>query len=312
MIYANILKELIQEESNPVRKMYLNELILSWKKSLVHLESEYTDTTLEEFMNSLNSHLTLLKNPKFLYHPREAENGFKANHPIFGPIFIRDLVNLMLKPTGLLINPALQIEFQSFNYNMHLKSMSFVDTLIRHQISFECSDPVYSVCMKMDLQYKPGNKKMFTKEAFNYPLMIFFVFRNFGKAEFNQVELVKQQIQSSNPNAFLSVLTETVDKNSMNVIANHKHDLFILKKSFNNNAETGYSFDVVKALQSKIFEYIKEKHIEFPDFVKTGYYNPQPEILSETPINPQPVTHKPPRRYYNNHKRRNNEQSSDK
>jgi hypothetical protein len=304
MIYANILKELVQDETNPVKKMYLNELILSWKKALNLLEADFEKNTVELFTDAMNSHLNLLKNPKFLYHPREAENGFKNTHPIFGPTYLRDLINLLLKPTGLLINPALDTDFQSFNYNMHLKPMSFIDTLLRHQICFDTSDPVYSVCMKLDLQYKPAQKKMFSKEFISFPLMIFFIFRNYGKQEFNQVELLKQQLLSSNPNAFLCIVTETIDKNAVNYYTNHQKDLFILKKSLSNNTENEYALEVVQALQTKIFDYIKAKHIEYPDFVKKGFYSVQPDNTT--------VQESPKKNFQKNHKRRNNEQSADK
>lgn len=274
MIYHSILKDFLKNESNAVKKMYLNELILNWKKVQTLMDDEVNEENFEQLVKTFNTYLTLLNNPKFRVSNKDTQNTFEPNHPIFGPSFIEDLITYILKPTGILNNQSLQLAFQPFHFKAQLRSYSFMDALLKHEISFSNSESIFSLSMKMDLQYRPFNKKVFAKQAVNIPLMLFYICKDLSRFDLLRVDIYREQLKVSNPNALLTVICESVEKECIPLIDDYKRNLFILKKCVKNNDFTEIAPDVVFALSNLINDYIKEKYINNTDFIKRGCSNP--------------------------------------
>ncbi|MFA5464426.1 MAG: hypothetical protein WC218_00380 [Candidatus Cloacimonadales bacterium] len=288
----------MKDEANQFRLMYYAEINLSWGKVLKTMELEYNENNLEIFANALSSHLKYLKNPKFQYHSKDRPHGFTENHQVFSEKYLSDIVLYLLKPTDLTNNPSLEFGYQSFNYNMHFKRNSFSNILLQNTLKFETSVPVYALNMKMHIQYKPIAKKSFNRDSFRFPLMVFMIFKNFSKSEYSLVELVKQQLNNSNPNAFFVIICESVDKNAINqFMINIKESLI-----FKNTADSKYIINIITEFHNKMYNFFKEKQIDFNEYLKNGYFKDDMTSKSKT-YNKKKYTNK-------NYNRRNNEQSA--
>ena len=149
MTYQKAVQDLKKIEENPIKTMYYNEVLLSWDKVLKSLNAEYNMENFEAMAKALSSHLQYLKNPKFLFKNKDFENGFQESDPVFSISYLHDIISYLLKPSGLLNEPSLELSLQPFNYNMHLKLSSFSNIVAHNQIEFESSDPVFSLCIKM-------------------------------------------------------------------------------------------------------------------------------------------------------------------
>ncbi|HPK40607.1 MAG TPA: hypothetical protein PKZ69_03210, partial [Candidatus Cloacimonadota bacterium] len=255
---------------NPIKTMYYNEVLLSWSKVLKSLNADYNMENFEAMAKALSSHLQYLKNPKFLFKNKDFENGFQESDPVFNISYLHDIISYLLKPSGLLNEPSLELNLQSFNYNMHLKLCSFSNIVAHNQIEFESSDPVFSLCIKMFMQYKAVSKQGFKNDSFKYPLLIFMVFKSYGKKEYNQVDVIKQQLFKCNPNAYLGVIAESIDKNAANYILNKNTNVFILRSG--HNYDSRHLQRVLFNFRTKIYNYLNERQIDFSEFVKNGFY----------------------------------------
>ncbi|HPY95840.1 MAG TPA: hypothetical protein PL063_01360 [Candidatus Cloacimonadota bacterium] len=270
MTYQKAVQDLKKIEENPIKTMYYNEVLLSWDKVLKSLNAEYNMENFEAMAKALSSHLQYLKNPKFLFKNKDFENGFQESDPVFSISYLHDIISYLLKPSGLLNEPSLELSLQPFNYNMHLKLSSFSNIVAHNQIEFESSDPVFSLCIKMFMQYKAVSKQGFKNDSFKYPLLVFMVFKRYGKKEYNQVDVTKQQLHKCNPNAYLVIIAESIDKNAANYILNKNTNVFILR--------SGHSYDnrhlqrVLYNFRARIYNYLNERQVDFSEFIKNGFY----------------------------------------
>ncbi|MDX9869412.1 MAG: hypothetical protein RBS92_01690 [Candidatus Cloacimonadales bacterium] len=270
MTYQKAVQDLKKIEENPIKTMYYNEVLLSWDKVLKSLNAEYNMENFEAMAKALSSHLQYLKNPKFLFKNKDFENGFQESDPVFSISYLHDIISYLLKPSGLLNEPSLELSLQPFNYNMHLKLSSFSNIVAHNQIEFESSDPVFSLCIKMFMQYKAVSKQGFKNDSFKYPLLVFMVFKRYGKKEYNQVDVIKQQLHKCNPNAYLVIIAESIDKNAANYILNKNTNVFILR--------SGHSYDnrhlqrVLYNFRARIYNYLNERQVDFSEFIKNGFY----------------------------------------
>lgn len=264
--------------------MYLNELILNWKKVQNYIDSDYEEQSFVHFIKALNSYLYLLNNPKFSAK-KDSKSGFDISHEIFSPTYLEDMITMILKPSGLLSNPTLKLNYQSFNYNLHFKTMSFIDSIIKHQLDFSTSEPVFSLCMEMNFQYRPVSKKVFAKDNFVIPLMIFYIAKNLKHDNIKQIREFDYLLTLCNPQVKFYVICETIEQKSINEIDFCRDKLFIIKKSLETDDFKGIDLGVVLSLQKQILEAIKEKLLKSPDFVAQGCIAPiqyeEPTIVIE-------------------------------
>lgn len=287
MIYASILKDTLKGESNPINRMYLNELTLNWKKVQSILDNDETENILKNFISQLNIYLGMLSNPKYTLPEGKVKTGFPLYHKIFQPFYIYDLLETILKPTSVLENPILSLKEQTFNYDIKFNTDSFLDAVMKPGFKFNTTEKVYSLCMEMDLNYRPVKKKIFSKDKVNIPIMVFYIVKMMNKYDLYNIHALQHQIKCSNPNAFLAVICEELTDEIASQINSIKPILYILRKITNTENLQDISLDVVLSLQKSILDYTRYKKMSDIDFIHQGCLNPYIEEIKNNDINPE-------------------------
>ncbi len=285
MVVTTILKETLRAESNPVNRMYLNELILNWKKVQTILDNDQTENQIVRYISHLNIFQSMLLNPKYSLSDHKSKTGFPMNHKIFQPYFMHDLIEIILKPTGILDNPMFSLKEQSFNFNIRYNSESFLESIQKPSFCYETTEKVYSLCLQLDLNYRPSTKKVFSKDKVNMPIMVFYIVKMMNKYDLYNIHALQHQIKTSNPNAYFAVMCEEMTEDIVDKIDSIKPILYIFRKIINTESLKELSLDVVLSLQDSIMENTRYKKLSNLDFVHQGCSHPYVEELIENDIN---------------------------
>ena len=208
MYYSKILTDLKKQERNPVNKMYLGEIALKWK-AFQQLTEEPSSGN-KELAEALSKFLGSLHNRKFLFNKLRG-TGFEEDSPIFSASYINDLIAAIMSRQPILSEPGIVWDFQALNYKLALKGDNPVEIARSPQIIGQKTPPVLSLTLNLDYQYRVNGKRNFTKETFNLPFLLFFVYKNLTALDIFNIEHYALQVKSTCKTAQTFIICETLD-----------------------------------------------------------------------------------------------------
>ena len=209
MYYSKILLDLKKQERNPVNKMYLGEIALKWK-AFQQLTEEPSSSN-KELAEALSKFLGSLHNRKFLFNKLRS-TGFEEDSLIFSANYINDLLAAIMSRQPILSEPGIVWDFQALNYKLALRGDNPVEIARSPQIIAQKTPPVLSLTLNLDYQYRVNGKRNFTKETFNLPFLLFFVYKTITAEDLFNIEHYALRVKSTCKTAQTFIICETLDK----------------------------------------------------------------------------------------------------
>lgn len=270
MIYGDKLKENLKNENDPICKMYLNELLLAWRKVDSVYDIKYKKS-LDSIVNAISEFTEqLYSNPKF-HFTEKTNTGFTPDSDVFFPYYIYDILDKIFRELDVTDEiSGLSLKKRFFHTGMQIQKKSLVNTIKKPDIKFTQSDSYYSLCLVFDLQYRMNSKKFFTKTKVYIPLIVFYVKKSFNLEDLNQILKIKQEVKGFNAKAKVMCISEYADKKYIEHFEDIKEDLYFVRTGFLGEYRD-INVDVCKFIKSQIETYILDLEKNIDEIVPFGH-----------------------------------------
>ncbi|MDD3052039.1 MAG: hypothetical protein PHR06_12965 [Candidatus Cloacimonetes bacterium] len=216
MIYTDLIERMIKEEKNPVNRMYLNELLIKWKKVDAYFEKEKkadfenreeTSNFYVGLASIINDYLVELSNPKYNF-TNTGKKGFKKSADIFKPEYINDILTLIFEKLNISELPGVSWGYQSYTIKQRILPKRICDLTEAKEYSGEESHEILSLVQGIDLQYRAIGKKKFIKYNLKLPIIIFNINSSLEEEDFILMDFYAKQAKAVYDQSKYIVITE--------------------------------------------------------------------------------------------------------
>ncbi|MEA2096659.1 MAG: hypothetical protein U9P73_08220 [Candidatus Cloacimonadota bacterium] len=264
MFYNEILSKMLNEEKNPVNKMYLHEIYIKWNKISKAIEA--SNGSNKEIVEMLNIFRDSITNSKYKFNKLNIK-GFTEDSPIFSVDYLHDLVSVIMKRQSIINHTGIFWGCGNFNMNYVFSPNSF-NTLEKNlRFKQSISPEVLLLGQKIDLHYRVSGKRNFEKHMSIFPLIVFHTFKILR----NENMLFLDHLAGISKNAFSKsraiILTEKLEKGFIpDLVPTNIDHVCVLTEESNNKI----SIEVVDELEKLIDEILKEEHTVSKNILNTG------------------------------------------
>jgi len=270
MIYGDKLKHALKNEKNPINKMYLNELLINWKKVETSLE-DTTDSPISTLVSAITTYTKFLSTNKFIYNDQK-KCGFHDDHDVFKAHYLFDMLDRILADVGIKdTQRGLIVRNRAFNTGFVLEQGTFPVQSQKAKLDFQSSNKCYYVGLEFDMQFRLANRKFFNKGKIFIPLIIFYIEKCYNEDSFNEINQLKKDMVCLNPHALLFCLTETVDKKFIHLYSGIEDCLYVLRACFKNDPYKDLQPQVFLSFYNKLLNYVKKEVFSFENIVPFGH-----------------------------------------
>ncbi len=270
MFFNDILNKQLKSEKNPINRMYLNTIMIKWKK-VDKAAEELADrkATMGDFVEALNEFSIELLNPKYRFD-RNTKSGFKSNHEIFSVAYLDDLLTLLISRHPILEGGGIRWGYQRFCMNLRFYQKNlFTDK--NPDMQFRESPRFMLLGQQLDLQFRPKGVRNFNKYQITMPILLFHSFRNFMEDHFIRADYYSRLAKLSYDRCKSIVIAETIDEGFYPELEESNIDnIFLLRGQSKNGQTKAFSLDIVRTLDEKIEEYINEGQQDKKQIIKSG------------------------------------------
>lgn len=252
MFYNDILDKLMKEETNPVNKMYLQEVKIKWQHILKAITS--SDGSNKAIVEKLNNFRDAINNKKYKFNKVNSK-GFIKNSPLFSVNYINDLISVIINRHKIINNKGIFWGYDGFNMDHHFSPNSFFS--LEKDIHFEqsISPKVMMLGQKIDLNYRISGKRNFAKYTSLLPLIVFHTYKHLKEDDMLYLSYLAKLANNSFNRSKSIIVTEKMDKDFSPVLTKSNIDhICILTKKDNKISE-----EVVDKLEILVNKIIEEK-----------------------------------------------------
>lgn len=272
MIYGNDLKKLIKEEKNIINRMYLNEILLQYRKleEVFNQEADDYDSYYDSLAAAMTSFTDYLESKRYNYN-RTSKIGLKKSSPVLSSSYLDDLLSTIVKRQSILTNKGVEWGKQPFSMDLMFAPESFC--AMEKDPNFCCKDSPYfnQISQKIDLQVRATGRKKLSKITVTLPLLIFIVHKKLHSEDMIRIEYYARKAKETFSKSKLIVICETLDVNFSEESLDPSIDvIFILRKRKAMRRNGTIHADVIKALSERINSYLYEQTDEENNYKDTG------------------------------------------
>ncbi|PID28386.1 MAG: hypothetical protein CSB55_05305 [Candidatus Cloacimonadota bacterium] len=266
MVFGEILNKMLKTEKNAVNRMYLNEIVIKWKK--IESKMEESDEPIPALVEALNDFMHVLQNPKFKYDAK-TNSGFKSNIELYSTSYIDDMIEMLLKKRGILNKKGVFWGYTKFTTNLKFDHKSIFGEIKDLGLQLGSSPKFLQLVQNVDLQYRLSGTRKFIKHQISLPVLVFSIVRNISEDNFIRLNYHAESAKETYPDAKFLIIVETIDKGYTPDVSNSFVDaLFILRKQHKTQKTHLISAEVIELLDSKIREYTDVNHRKEIDMIK--------------------------------------------
>jgi len=270
MLYLNKIYECLRTESNPINRMYLNELILNWKKVEATFDQD-SESPITKLVNTVSDYTHYITQPRFLWVEKKTY-GFPADHDIFQSYYLYDIIEKLLYSTGLELNSeSMTIMNKPFTSAVKLQNDTFRNQLSRPVLDSNNTASYLTVALEFDVQYRLLGKRNFVKLDLSIPLMVFYIEKFFNQHSFIEIEKLRKDIYTFNSNAILFCITESVDKNYLTQYEEIKDILYVARANFKHDGYNHLQPQVFLKIFGRIANFINGELMTYDKYVPFGH-----------------------------------------
>ena len=253
MYYSKILTELTKQEKNPVNKMYLSELSLKWKAFQQLTEKPFINSDLAD---GISQYLSSLHNRKFMFSKIRG-TGFFHNSKIFSANYLYDIVDALIKKQPIIHSAGIKWDFQSVNFGFEMENTCINDFVTKPKFNGFFTSPVLSLCLDLDYQFRIKGKKYFTKQTYNFPILLFYAYKTLNKEHLLDLIHVSKSIQSTCRYAKIFIVCESIADDLEALIQRLPIQVFVLIMSTSFNKKN-ISVEMINKLEEHIIEILEK------------------------------------------------------
>lgn len=265
MHYLADLEKLSVTETNPVNKMYLNEIKLHWSKVEELLEKE--DQSVEILVNEFNKFLKITENKKFRFNVATGR-GFQSNSSVFGPGYLEDIIAFIIKKMKVTEQKSIKWGRNSFSTGLYFNPKSMISMSRSPNFVCDRSPEFLSLILMLDMQFRTKGKRWFHKYQVDLPLIVFHTFIKLQEKDVIALKANFEMTKSTFGKSKTIIVTEAIDKSLLKNINFLPADkVFVLRKHFSDEEKKPISVDVITALSG----FINQLWIETQDIRKEVY-----------------------------------------
>ena len=297
MQYGDKLKAALKAEQNPINKMYLNELVLNWKKVETAFQTK-SEAPIISIVTAVSEYTKHLSNPKFSQQ-KEKGIGFPEEHDIFKCLYLDDIVERLLEEVGIKtttskkgnVTGGIYLKHRAFSTALRLENNTLHNQKHSPTLDFQTSEKYLHLGLEFDMQYKIVDKKNLAKTKLNIPLIVFYIEKCFTESSFREIEQLKKDTVALNPSALLFCITESVDKKLIKNYADIREIVYVTRGGFKGEAFKPLQPQVFLSLYSKLLQFTQKEVVSFEKYVPFGHIDlfqdiPLPPSEQKTPNTP--------------------------
>ncbi|NQT65739.1 MAG: hypothetical protein HQ554_06130 [FCB group bacterium] len=264
MFYNEILRKMLNEEQNPVNKMYLHEINIQWEKFTKAVEE--SNGSNKKIVEMLNVFRDAIVNNKYKFNKLNS-NGFVNESPIFSVNYLHDLVYVIMKRQSIIEHTGIVWGCGKFNMNYTFSPISF-NTLEKDlQFKQSTSPEVLFLGQKIDLQYRSTGKRNFEKHESILPLIVFHTYKILRKENMLYLDNLAGLSKNALSKSRTIILTEKLEKDFIPDLSPTNIDhVCVLTKGSNKEI----SLEVVGELEKLINEILNEEYTISKNILDTG------------------------------------------
>ena len=270
MLYLNKITECLRTELNPVNKMYLNELILNWKKVESTFDQD-SESPITMIVNTVSEFTQYLAQPRFMWSEKK-NSGFLPEHDIYQSYYLIDIIEKLLYSSGIEQNSeCLKISIKPFTSAIKLENDTYRNQSGRPVLNSLNSASNLSVSLEFDVQYRLIGKRNFVKLDLCIPLMVFYIDKYYNEQSFIEIKKLQEDTKNLNSNALLFCITESVDKRYIAQYEEIKDILYVVRANFKNSGFNQLQPQVFLKIFSKIANFINGDLMTYDKYVPFGH-----------------------------------------
>ena len=269
MLYKEKLVQCLKNENNAINKMYLNELLINWKKVETSIE-ESKESPIWALVSAISTFTKYLTLAKFKYNPTK-KCGFTEDHDVFQGHYLYDIVEAILNSIGVKNEEhGLKINNKPFNSGFRLERASYKKLAEKPKFEFFSSGKHLHVGLEFDLNYKLTSKKHYNRVKILVPIIVFYIDKYFSERSFEEIKQLKKESVAINSNALLICVTESVDRKLLHLYTEFTKHLYILRANFKDEGYNDLQPGVCMNLQHKLQNFVNKEYLPFERIVKLG------------------------------------------
>jgi hypothetical protein len=264
MFYQDLLQELMKDKSNPINSMYLNEIELFRKNTVKYVENAKGEDDIANLLEGLNEFHRNLAKTKYRTSKMNS-NGFPKDSPLFGPIYLNDLVSFMVMKQPIMENQGIKWGFHSFSESMKLRPESLMSMDKKLNPEIVKSPELLQLSLQLDIQLRITGKRRFFKQTLYLPLIIFQTFGEFNEEDFIKADYHARKAKEAFGRSKMIIVTETLAPGFIPNLRDSAVDsIFILQK------KGKISVDILSALNRKITDTLNNESGNIKKMIKSG------------------------------------------
>ncbi len=276
MNYGTDLYRILKEEKNLINRMYLNEIVLQYRKfdaALKKVKSTEHDTY-EQLAQAMTCLITQLESSKYHYN-KSSKSGFKKNSPIFWPTYLEDMLCTVVKRQKILANRGVFWGKHPFSMNIGVKPKSFVDMEKDLCFNYQDSPPFMQISQQIDIQLRATGKKVLSKFNLVLPLVILSVHKKLGIDQLIRDHYYSVKAKETFGLSKYFVICESIDSNVHYDEINPEIDLlFVLKRKKSSRKGGSIHAEVLKAISDNLNESLHDTLSTHPVMGDNGCISP--------------------------------------
>jgi hypothetical protein len=272
MDFTDLLQKMLKAEKNPVNRMYLNEIIMKWRKvERTAEEFQKGAEPLENYLSALSEYSRDMQNPKYRVN-KQSKTGFKANSEIFALNYVDDLLTMFINKHDISRQPGIVWGYQRFSGNVRFYQKALFLNRKQPDLEVEESPKFLQLAQQIDLQYRLAGKRNFSKHSLTIPIMVFHTYRAFLEEHFIRVEYYAKLARETFGKVKNIVVAESIEPNFFPDLDRSSVDaIFVLRKQAREEPLNDIAPDVVKLLDNKIREFLFECEHDPREIVRKGF-----------------------------------------
>ena len=276
MLYKEKLAQCLKTEHNAINKMYLNELLISWRKVETAIE-EAKEFPISAMISAISNFTRVLTVAKFRYNSTQ-KCGFKENHDVFQGYYLQDIAEVILEVAGIKEDKqGLFIKNRPINTGFRLEQNSFKKTINKPKFEFFSTGKYLTVGLEFDFNYKLIAKTHYNRVRICVPLIVFFIEKVFSERSFEEINQLKKDTIAINPNALLICLTESVDKHFIHLYNEIEENLYVLRANYKDDEFKDMQPQVGLSLYNKLQNFANKEFYSFDKIVPFGHVDLVPK-----------------------------------
>ncbi len=272
MIYGNELKKTLKDEKNIVNKMYLNEILLQYRKYVDALSINPDDKSYPEIIaKAMTEFTSQLDSHKYSYN-KPTKTGFKKSSSILSSNYIDDYLNSIIKRQKILNNKGISWGKQSFTMNMNFNPNRFSNLEKELNFTYKDSPHFYQLTQKLDLQFRIHGKKNFSKHCVSLPLTVFFIYKKLHSDDMIRIEYFAKKAKQTFSKSKIIVICENLDVNFKHEdLFSYTDIIFVLRKRKSPKRLGVVHADVIKTINDNIEHYLYDNIVSNNYVENVGY-----------------------------------------